>query len=38
MNVLRLNQRATAITLLESYTPQLDIERITGTDRNTVRI
>ena len=37
MNVLKPNQRATVITLLERNTPQREIARITGIDRKTVR-
>ncbi len=37
MNVLKPNQRATVITLLERSTPQREIARITGIDRKTIR-
>ena len=37
VNVLKPNQRATVITLLERNTPQREIARITGIDRKTVR-
>lgn len=37
MNVLKPNQRATVITLLERNTPQREIARITGIDRKTIR-
>ncbi|WP_374353308.1 IS21 family transposase [Limnohabitans sp.] len=37
MNVLKPNQRATVITLLERNTPLREIARITGIDRKTVR-
>ena len=37
MNVLKPNQRATVLTLLERNTPQREIARITGIDRKTVR-
>jgi transposase len=37
VNVLKPNQRATVITLLERSTPQREIARITGIDRKTIR-
>ena len=37
VNVLKPNQRATVITLLERNTPQREIARITGIDRKTIR-
>ncbi len=37
VNVLKPNQRATVITLLERRTPQREIARITGIDRKTIR-
>lgn len=37
MNVLKPNQRATVITLLQRNTPQREIARITGIDRKTIR-
>ena len=37
MNVLKPNQRATVITLLERSTTQREIARITGIDRKTIR-
>ncbi len=37
MNVLKPNQRATIITLLQRNTPQREIARITGIDRKTIR-
>ena len=37
MNVLKPNQRATVYTLLERKTSQLEIARLTGNDRKTVR-
>ena len=37
MNVLKPNQRATVITLLERNTAQREIARITGIDRKTIR-
>jgi transposase len=37
VNVLKPNQRATVITLLERITPQREIARITGIDRKTIR-
>jgi len=37
VNVLKPNQRATVITLLERSTPQREISRITGIDRKTIR-
>ncbi len=37
VEVLKPNQRATVITLLERNTPQREIARITGIDRKTIR-
>ena len=37
VNVLKPNQRATVITLLERNTSQREIARITGIDRKTIR-
>jgi transposase len=37
VNVLKPNQRATVITLLQRNTPQREIARITGIDRKTIR-
>ena len=37
VNVLKPNQRATVITLLERSTTQREIARITGIDRKTIR-
>jgi hypothetical protein len=37
VNVLKPNQRATVITLLERSTPQREITRTTSIDRKTIR-
>jgi hypothetical protein len=37
VNVLKPNQRATVVTLLQRNTPQREIARITGIDRKTIR-
>ncbi len=37
VNVLKPNQRATLVTLLQRNTPQREIARITGIDRKTIR-
>ncbi len=37
MNVLKPNQSATVITLLQRNTPQREITRITGIDGKTIR-
>jgi hypothetical protein len=37
VNVLKPNQRATLVTLLQLNTPQREIPRITGIDRKTIR-